>query len=275
MIFKRYIKDFSYKSLKNIALFINTLLKPLSIKLIKLKKDLDFPIDATKRDIEIIKCVLNSNPDKKLSMVPVDRLMAVISATKYIIENNIEGDFVECGVWRGGNLIIFQKFIEKYNLQKKIYAYDTFEGMSNPEEIDRTFDGKSSIEALNKIREKKIKRDENILVAECSIEKVLENFKKFSQKENLICIKGKVEETLKLKDNLPNKISILRLDTDWYSSTKIELEILFPLLEKNGILIIDDYGYWQGAKKAVDEYFKDKQLTMFKIDFTGRLIIKS
>ena len=57
--------------------------------------------------------------------------------------------------------------------------------------------------------------------------------------------------------------------------TKKELEILFPLLEKNGILIIDDYGYWKGARKAVDEYFIDKKVTMFKIDFTGRMIINS
>ena len=128
---------------------------------------------------------------------------------------------------------------------------------------------------MKKIEKRQIDRSENLLVAECSIEKVKENFKKISSEKNLICIKGKVEETLKIKDNLPEKISILRLDTDWYSSTKIELEILFPLLEKNGILIIDDYGYWQGAKKAVDEYFKDKEHTMFNIDFTGRLIIKT
>jgi O-methyltransferase len=92
--------------------------------------------------------------------------------------------------------------------------------------------------------------------------------------KNLICIKGPVEKTLQIKKNLPKKISILRLDTDWYQSTKIELIKLFPLVEKKGIIIIDDYGYWKGARKAVDEYFKNKNLTMFKIDFTGRLIIK-
>ena len=235
------------------------------VEQINLKKEFPEVTDFEKNLFEI---------SSDYTMTSNERIFSLMKSIDFIRQNNVPGDFVECGVWRGGNLIIFQKFIEKYNLQKKIYAYDTFEGMSNPEEIDRTFDGKSSIEALNKIREKKIKRDENILVAECSIEKVLENFKKFSQKENLICIKGKVEDTLEIKENLPDKISILRLDTDWYASTKKELEVLFPLLEKNGILIIDDYGYWQGAKKAVDEYFKDKNVAMFKIDFTGRLIIK-
>lgn len=264
-------KDSNLKSMNPVLRLFKSLLKKINYDLNKIETynfEKEFP-EANNFEKNLFKIT------SEYTMTSYERIFSLMKSIDFIRHNNVQGDFVECGVWRGGNLIIFQKFIEKYNLQKKIYAYDTFEGMSNPEEIDRTFDGKSSIEALNKIRERKIKRDENILVAECSIEKVLENFKKFSQKENLICIKGKVEETLKLKDNLPNKISILRLDTDWYSSTKIELEILFPLLEKNGILIIDDYGYWQGAKKAVDEYFKDKQFTMFKIDFTGRLIIKS
>jgi hypothetical protein len=93
--------------------------------------------------------------------------------------------------------------------------------------------------------------------------------------ENLICIKGPVEKTLLNYENLPKKISILRLDTDFYESTKIELEILFPLLSNNGILIIDDYACWEGAKKAVDEYFSKKKFTMFKIDFVARFIIKN
>ena len=73
--------------------------------------------------------------------------------------------------------------------------------------------------------------------------------------------------------NLPKKICILRLDTDFYSSTKIELEKLWPLLSKNGILIIDDYGFWQGCKKAVDNYFKKKKF-LVHIDRSCRLIFK-
>ena len=147
--------------------------------------------------------------------------------------------------------------------------------MTEPDTIDQTFKGENSIDLLNKLYKKKVDRKQNILIADCSIDDVNNNFKKFSNKDNLICIKGPVEKTLEVKKNLPNKISILRLDTDWYSSTKKELEVLFPLLEKNGILIIDDYGFWKGARKAVDEYFMNKNVTMFKIDFTGRMIINS
>ena len=209
------------------------------------------------------------------TMTSHERIFALMKSINFVKHNNVDGDFVECGVWRGGNLILFQKFVEKYNLSKKIYAYDTFEGMSEPDKIDETFKGESSKDLLNKLYKKKVDRKKNILIADCSIEQVQENFKKFSNKNNLICVKGPVEKTLDIKENLPNKISILRLDTDWYSSTKKELEVLFPLLEKNGILIIDDYGFWKGARKAVDEYFENKNVTMFKIDFTGRMIINS
>tara|TARA_Y100001970_G_scaffold289239_1_gene418947 strand:- start:3748 stop:4524 length:777 start_codon:yes stop_codon:yes gene_type:complete len=209
------------------------------------------------------------------SMTGYERMFALMKSIQFIRHHNVDGDFVECGVWKGGNLILFQKFIDKYNLNKKIYAYDTFEGMTEPDTIDQTFKGENSIDLLNKLYKKKVDRKQNILIADCSIDDVNNNFKKFSNKDNLICIKGPVEKTLEVKKNLPNKISILRLDTDWYSSTKKELEVLFPLLEKNGILIIDDYGFWKGARKAVDEYFMNKNVTMFKIDFTGRMIINS
>ena len=93
--------------------------------------------------------------------------------------------------------------------------------------------------------------------------------------KNLNFIEGKVEDTLKLPKNLPDKISILRLDTDWYESTKAELEILYPKLSKNGILLIDDYGHWKGARKAVDEFFNDKNVTKHYIDFSCRMIINT
>tara|TARA_B100001093_G_scaffold114764_1_gene107102 strand:- start:1956 stop:2732 length:777 start_codon:yes stop_codon:yes gene_type:complete len=209
------------------------------------------------------------------SMTSHDRMFSLMKSLEYVIQNNVEGDLVECGVWKGGNLIVFQKYVEKFNLNKKIFAYDTFEGMSQPDEIDKTFEGESASIQLDKLEKKNVDRKKNILIADCSLEEVKNNFEKNTNKNNLICIKGKVEDTLLKDENLPKKISILRLDTDWYSSTKKELEILYPLLEKNGILLIDDYGYWQGAKKAVDEFFKDKKVTMFKIDFTGRMIINS
>ena len=74
-------------------------------------------------------------------------------------------------------------------------------------------------------------------------------------------VRGKVEDTI--PKNMPEKIALLRLDTDWYESTYHELKYLFPLLSKNGVLIIDDYGHWKGAKKAVDQYFGENNIQIF------------
>lgn len=257
---------------KRLVRFLNSILKRLiGYRLHKIEKNNFFSVNFPEASLSEIKLM---NLCSKYSMTGYDRIFFLIKAINYIHLNNVAGDFVECGVWRGGNLILFQKMINKFNFKKKIYAYDTFQGMTQPLEIDRKLNNGPSAKDL---MSKELK-DENKSNIHCysSLNQVINNFKKNTKNEkNLTCIKGAVEKTLRDKKNLPKKISILRLDTDFYESTKIELEILFPLLENNGILIIDDYGCWQGAKKAVDEFFFKKKFTMFKIDITGRFIIKN
>ena len=125
----------------------------------------------------------------------------------------------------------------------------------------------------NNVRTKKIQICSKYLTKKNILSE--ENTKKlFSNTDNLIFIKGKVEDTLMEKNNLPKKISILRLDTDFYESTKIELNIFYPLLSQRGVLIIDDYGDFPGCRKAVDEYFSDKNVLMIGIDKSCRVIIK-
>ncbi len=91
---------------------------------------------------------------------------------------------------------------------------------------------------------------------------------------NIHFVKGKVEDTIphsEIKD-----IALLRLDTDWYESTKHELIHLYDRLVSGGVLIIDDYGHWSGSRKAVDEFFAERGLSIFlhRIDYTGRMAIK-
>ena len=102
---------------------------------------------------------------------------------------------------------------------------------------------------------------------------VKKNILRYSNINNIKFIEGEVEKTLLYEENLPKKISILRLDTDFYSSTKKELEILYPRLVSGGVCIIDDYGYWKGARQAVDEYFGD-QKWLHVVDQTCRYLIK-
>jgi len=257
--------------MNRIAKTVNSISKKFGYRLIKIEKSKwsDGFVGISKFEKSIL------NICSKYSMTGFERMYFLIKAIEQVKNNRTEGDFVECGVWKGGNLILFQKMIEKLNIKKKIYAYDTFEGMTEPGKFDHTFKKESAKEILHALKKKQVDPKKNIVLAECSLNDVIKNYKKNTKfNQNLLCTKGPVEKTLTLKKNIPKKISILRLDTDWYESTKIELEILFPLLVKGGILIIDDYGYWNGAKKAVDQYFFKKKVALFKIDFTSRFVIK-
>ena len=150
-------------------------------------------------------------------------------------------------VERGNLIFLMQKYIEKLNLNKSIYGFDTFTGMSEPTDFDISVNTKNSLKKFNKL-----KLDDNSSEwCYAEIDEVNENIRSnVNEPSNISLIKGMVEETLKNAENLPDKISILRLDTDFYESTKVELEVLYPRLVKGGVLIIDDYGWWEGSKKS-------------------------
>jgi len=226
----------------------------------------EYPVEFNDEEIKLIKYVLENG----LTIVSKERLFATLMSCKYVIKNNIEGDFVECGVWRGGNSIIAAEMFKLYNSRKKVYLYDTFEGMTSSTEIDV-----SSVTGLTA----KETFDSQKLDKWCyaSIDDVKNNFSKFGLlSENIIFIQGDVLQTLE-QNNIPEKIAVLRLDTDWYESTKKEMEILYPRIVAGGVLMIDDYGHWRGSKKAVDEFFEKNGYRPFLqyIDYTGRLGIKT
>ena len=212
------------------------------------------------------------NRCKEHTMTSVERMYGLYQALNYVTENNIAGDFVECGVWKGGSSMMIGLFLrDRGILDRKIYLYDTFEGMSTPSDFDKNAAG----ELASGLLEVQDKKDETSIWCYSSLEEVKLNLQSTGYPSgNIVFVKGKVEDTL--TNNLPGKLALLRLDTDWYESTKIELELLYPLLSDNGILIIDDFGFWEGAKKAVIEYFSKIGRNPFlqRIDFTGRIMIK-
>lgn len=198
---------------------------------------------------------------KKYTMTDKKRVNALINTIEYTIENGIEGDFVECGVWRGGNIMVMIMVLQKLGLQRKIWLYDTFEGMSEPTEED-LHRGKHAQDMMDK---------NPFIKCIATIDKVKKNIDALNYEGELVYVQGKVEDTI--PGQMPEKIALLRLDTDWYESTKHELVHLYPVLESPGVMIVDDYNFWDGSTKAVNEYFPDgKEVT--KISSCGVLTIK-
>lgn len=208
---------------------------------------------------------------KDYTMTSKERMFALYKAVEYIINSKIPGDFVECGVWKGGStMLIALTLLEMKETNRKIYLYDTFTGMSEPTEEDIKVSDKS-VRALS--HWKKAQEEDFNKWCFSPLPEVKNNmYSTKYPKDKIIFVKGKVEETV--PKTMPSKIALLRLDTDWYESTKHELTHLFPLVTKNGVLIIDDYGSWAGSKKAVDEYFSNKSMLLNRIDDVGRLGIK-
>lgn len=204
------------------------------------------------------------------TMTSPERLAAVCAAVEYVVGNNVPGAFVECGVWRGGSSMAAAWTYQRLgNGDVDLFLFDTFEGMSPPGAEDFSLSrGKSAAQLL-------ASSDRNAEVwAYAPFADVRRNLKNTGYDPDRVhFVKGMVEETI--PDHAPEQISILRLDTDWYKSTKHELTHLFPRLSKGGVLIIDDYGAWAGARQAVDEYFATLGLKPFlgRIDGTGRVYV--
>lgn len=204
------------------------------------------------------------------TMTSLPRLSAVIKATRYIVENAIPGSIVECGVWRGGSMIAAARTLARFGDQSRdIYLFDTYEGMPPPSEVDKCFDGQTATHLLatdvpdGQVRAVAHLDDVRNVMLRTGYPAAKMHF-----------VKGKVEDTIPA--TVPDRIALLRLDTDWYESTRHELNHLYPLLSPGGVLIIDDFGHWQGARRAVEEYFATLRPSplLNAIDYTGRIGVK-
>jgi len=230
--------------------------------------NLFFFIISNKRERDLI----NECNKLEFSTTPKYNLWTTLRLFKKVVKNkSIKHNFVECGVWKGIYLVFFQRLIEIYNLENfKIYGFDTFEGMSMPTKEDKT---KYDVPMLDKYKLLKI-NDKTSNWNYTEIDKVKDNyFQNTKKNNNLILVKGKVEDTLIDKQNIPDEISILKLDTCLYTGTKIELEVLFPKVKKKGIIIIDNYYNYKGVKKATDEFLMEKKLDIKYSKVSDRVVI--
>jgi hypothetical protein len=225
----------------------------------------NFPADFDEADIQLYRRV------GPYTMTTPPRVYALVRAVEYVAARGIPGAIVECGVWRGGSMMaVALTLLRLGKTDRELYLFDTFSGMTSPTDEDVKGSGERAADLL---------ADENAgsdLWAIASLDEVRAAVLAVGYPEERIhFVEGPVEETV--PGAAPSEISLLRLDTDWYASTKHELVHLYPRLIKGGVLILDDYGYWQGARRAVDEYVSENGLALLlnRIDNTGRIALKS
>jgi O-methyltransferase len=227
----------------------------------------EFPADFSpeeKADISAVRAFTMTSPE---------RLVSLSRCIDYLVRNKIDGDVVECGVWKGGSMLLAARKLARLgDTERNLFLFDTFEGMAEP--------GKEDVSALDQtlaavLLDGAERQEGNNVWCYSPLEEVKANMQRSDYPADKIrLIKGKVEDTL--PEPSIGRIALLRLDTDWYESTKHELETLYDRLVPGGALIIDDYGHWSGARKAVDEFFDTRKLSLFlhRIDYTGRMAIK-
>jgi O-methyltransferase len=226
----------------------------------------EYPPDFTPSHNAIIRAV------RPYTMTSPERLHALIEAVRYVVRSEIPGDIVECGVWRGGSMMAAALTLRELNqTDRQLYLFDTFEGMPRPSAVDTSFRGEHAIDIFEALKT----GEDSSKYCRAQFEKVRAAVASTGYPPTHIhLLKGKVEMTIPA--TAPESIALLRLDTDWHESTSHELEHLFPRLSHGGVLIVDDYGHWEGCKRAVDEYFEKKRASVFlaRIDYTGRIGIK-
>ena len=207
------------------------------------------------------------------TMTSVERIYALYKAVEYLSAARIAGDFVECGVWRGGSMMCAAlALLQGGDTSRQLYLYDTFEGMVPPDVSDIDYRGQTAATQL--LAEQRT--EDSYIWGYAPLEVVRRNMVSTGYPESkVIYVRGPVEQTI--PTTLPGPIALLRLDTDWYASTRHELDHLFPRLVQGGVLIIDDYGHWQGVRRAVDEYFaaNDVKVLLHRIDYAGRIFVRA
>jgi hypothetical protein len=199
-------------------------------------------------------------PTEAMTMVGVERLDVLERACSAVLQNDVPGDFVECGVWRGGCSILMRAVLaEARDETRRVWLFDSFEGLPKPEQA----------------------QDEGGRMHEYSyfavpLETVQANFRMFDLLDGRVYFRKGW-----FKDTLPNpgmpygddleRISVLRLDGDMYGSTMLALENLYPRLSPGGYCLIDDYGALKPCREAVRDYRQRENITapLRWIDWTG------
>jgi len=246
---------------------LRKIVRTFGFDVIRYREDgLDIPSDFDRATAETIRFV------RPFTQTSPERISSLCEAVRYVVRARIPGAIVECGVWRGGSMMaVARTLIDSGDTDRTLHLFDTFQGMSPPTSRDISVTGQTAESILRE----QDKEDPRSAWCVATLEDVQNGLALTGYpKDRVVYAKGRVEDTI--PGSAPETIAVLRLDTDWYESTKHELEHLFPRLVRGGVLIIDDYSHWRGARQAVDEYLAESgvKLLLNRIDYTGRIAIK-
>lgn len=222
-----------------------------------------YPLDF---DDELIALCEQVRP---FTLTSPERIAALRDAVRHVVATGVPGAFVECGVWRGGSAMVIAATLHELGVDdRELCLFDTFTHMPFPGEADIDVFGRAAADYYDVASGSEAFR---YLPLEAVQDAVASTG---YPRERMSFVQGMVEETI--PEQAPDTIALCRLDTDWYESTAHEMEHLYPRLSPGGVLLIDDYGHFQGSRKAVDEYLEahDLQVLLHRIDFTGRLVVK-
>ena len=205
------------------------------------------------------------------TMTGTIKLFGMIEALRYIERVGVPGEIVESGVWRGGSMqAAALTLLGCGTTERELHLFDTFEGMPPPSDADvRLKDGRPAKELLES------QRQGHATLGNCRTRRreARDGAKHGYPSEKIFYHQGRVEETI--PDEAPDRIALLRLDTDWYESTRHELNHLYDRLSPGGALIIDDYLYWEGSRRATDEWLDETGVALFLVPLEmARIAIK-
>ncbi len=211
------------------------------------------------------------------TMTGVARLRALVEAVGYCVNAEIPGALAECGVWRGGSVLAMISTLQNLGVEdREIYLYDTFEGMPEPSELDVSELEPPALETWRKAEHTDDRAWSYLFDPSTFNEDAVRELLAGTGYpiERLHFVRGRVEETI--PGEAPQELALLRLDTDWYDSTVHEMRHLYPRLATGGVLIVDDFGHWQGSRRAVEEYLAqvERAPLLTPIDYSARLAVK-
>ena len=209
------------------------------------------------------------------TLTSAERIAVLCDLVRYLERAQVPGAFVECGVWRGGSVLAMIRTLLSLGVRdRELYLYDTFSGMPSPDSVDVDHHGTSAAEQHAWLaRGVPVPKDFAYLPFD-EVRALIAATGYPSDRVHFV--KGLVEETIPAE--APEQVALLRLDTDYYKSTKHELEHLFPRLAPGGALIVDDYGHWAGSRLATDEHVRQLDergvhLFLQRVDYSCRLAI--